>query len=133
MLEEKILCVVDDDEIYQFIIKRIIEKKKLPCKILVFNDGRELYNYLVENKSSAEKLPGALLLDINMPEMDGWEFIEQYRKIEDSLSKRGHIYVVTSSVNSKDEEKARAYSEIKDFIEKPFDVDHLVRIVDEAP
>ena len=70
-----------------------------------------------------EALPDIIFLDINMPFMDGWQFLEEYTKIKPTLSKQIVIYVVSSSISEYDIERARNNSNVSDYFVKPITVD----------
>ena len=125
-----ILCFIDDDEVYQYTITRSVKTHGLAKKILVFSDGEEAIGFLIDNIANNENLPDIIFLDINMPIMDGWQFLEEYVKIKPRISKIITIYVITSSVNPLDEEYARKISEISDYIVKPIKPEMLKQIVD---
>src|SRR4051812_42240322 len=94
------ICVIDDDHIYQFTALKTLKNIDASDNIIVFSNGREAINYMADNKDDNSKIPDLVFLDLNMPYMDGWEFLEEYVKIKDILpsDKRVHIYIVSSSV-----------------------------------
>ena len=83
-----IIGIIDDDTIYHFILTSIINKNKLAESILSFLDGEKAIQYLTENKMNNEKIPDVLFLDVNMPIMDGWMFIEEYARIKTDITKK---------------------------------------------
>ena len=70
--------IVDDDDVYQFIAKKTIEQTGLVELIKTFSNGREAIQFLESFIDSPELLPEIILLDLTMPVMDGWEFLENY-------------------------------------------------------
>ena len=82
------ICIVDDDEVYKFFVKKILKIKKLAENVLTFPDGEEAYNYIEQNKENPEKLPDIIFLDINMPIMDGFQFMEEYTKLKAKVAKK---------------------------------------------
>lgn len=76
-----IACVIDDDPIFVFGIKKIMEVIGFCKSLMVFRDGSEALNNLKAIISAKEKLPDVILLDLNMPILDGWQFLEEFVKI----------------------------------------------------
>ncbi|MRH99313.1 response regulator [Kriegella sp. EG-1] len=123
-------CIVDDDDIYQFTIKKTIKSLNLAANVLAFYDGEEALNFMIENLNNNKELPDIILLDINMPIMDGFQFMEEYIKIMPKLGKKITIYMVSSSVDPTDIERAKKISEISDYIIKPIEPHQLEFIVE---
>lgn len=119
----EIICIVDDDEVYQFSVTRTIKAANIVKKILIFSDGEEVFEFLQDNISKKEELPDIIFLDINMPYMDGWEFLDYYTKIKPNLPKKITVYLVSSSVSEKDQVKAQAISDVSDYIVKPITIE----------
>ena len=120
------VAIVDDDNIFQFTTKIKIEKLMLAEEVMVFNDGEEIYNYL--NETAAADLPNILLLDINMPMVDGWDFLELYKNVEAEKQKGIKIFMLSSSINPVDVEKARDNDFVHDYITKPIREEDLNKI-----
>jgi CheY-like chemotaxis protein len=126
-----ILSLVDDDQIYQYGFKRTVELSKFAKKVLIFSDGEEAINFLMDNIGNARELPDAIFLDINMPIMNGFEFMEEYVKLKPRVGKSIVIYMVSSSIDPADIERAKSISELSDYIIKPVEKDRLKNIIDE--
>ncbi|KAB2913416.1 MAG: response regulator [Bacteroidetes bacterium] len=120
------ICVVDDDEIYQFVIKSQLESRKLARKILMFSDGELAIDFFKTVVDNADELPDLVLLDLNMPIMDGWEFLDEFIMLKPKLPKKVTIYVVTSSINQTDIDRAKRISEVTDYIVKPINEETLM-------
>lgn len=125
------IMLVDDDEIFTFIIKKIIEESKLSNNIDIFINGLEAINFLEANASAAEKLPEVIFLDLSMPVLDGWGFLEEYIDLKPKLSKKITLYIISTSVSPLDFEKAKRYSDVTDFIVKPLAKERFVEIIKE--
>ncbi|KAA5821194.1 response regulator [Algibacter amylolyticus] len=123
-------CIVDDDDIYQYTIKKTIKSLDLDNSVMAFSDGEEALNFMIENLNKEDELPDIILLDINMPIMDGFQFMEEYIKIKPNLGKKITIYMVSSSVDNADLERANKISEISDYIIKPIQRGRIQTIVD---
>ena len=98
------VLLIDDDAIYQFVSCKTLEATGYTNKINVCSNGEEAYHFLEENQSNANELPDVILLDVNMPVMNGWEFLELFQSLKPSLSKEIHLFLVTSSMNDQDRE-----------------------------
>ena len=120
-------CIIDDDSIYINLIKKIIETKKLCDNLLVFNDGKEGIEYfeaLLQNLDE-RNIPEVILLDINMPVMDGWEFIERFTKIRTKFNSHITLYLVSSSIDVRDVDKAKSLSSVQNYLVKPVNINEL--------
>lgn len=115
----RIVAIVDDDPIYRFTTLRSIERQQLATKVLEFNSGSEAIQFLTGKSTDPATLPDVILLDINMPLVDGWMFLEQFEQMKPSLSKDITIYMVSSSIDQRDIQRAKANSNVKDYLIKP--------------
>ncbi len=127
------ICLVDDDTVFQYIMEHTISKKKLANTILKFMDGETAINFIIRNLHNQSKLPEFILLDLNMPVMDGWEFLQEFLIIQSQLKKKITIYIVTSSVNDSDIEKAQNFQIISGYLVKPITEEKLIEILDNIP
>lgn len=127
-MNKKITCIIDDDEIYLFSVKKVIEVNKLSSKVLEFKNGQEALNFFTQHYTNHDMLPDVIFLDINMPIMNGWEFIEEFKKLQPSLSKEIMLYIVSSSVDKTDVDKARSLPAVYDYITKPITASQLKTI-----
>ncbi|MFD1062388.1 two-component system response regulator [Winogradskyella litorisediminis] len=124
----KLACIIDDDSIYVNIISKIIDAKKLAENLLIFENGKSGIDYfetLLQNFSNELDIPEIILLDINMPIMDGWEFIERFTKIKNKFNTPITLYVVSSSINKVDIEKANSLSSVESYLVKPVKISEL--------
>ena len=124
------LCFIDDDPIYQYMIKRMISKDYQVNKMWNFLNGEEAFNYFVSHYMEVENIPDIIFLDINMPLMDGWLFLEEFSAIKPKINKPVTIYIVTSSTDPEDIQQAKNIKEISDYLVKPFDYAKLKEILD---
>ncbi len=119
-------CIIDDDEIYIFAVKRLIQKGDFCDNILIFKNGKDAIKELKNLILNDVNIPELILLDINMPIMDGWQFLEEFIKIKPK--KEIVIYVVSSSINPTDMERAKSYKNVSNYIVKPISRDALFEI-----
>ncbi|PQB06828.1 response regulator [Polaribacter filamentus] len=123
-----LIAIIDDDRVYHFILSSIINKNKLADSILSFMDGEEAIQYLTNNKTENEKIPDIVFLDMNMPIMDGWLFLEEYERIKKDITKKTVIFMISSSVDPLDIERAGNIIEITDYIVKPIKLSEVKKI-----
>jgi CheY-like chemotaxis protein len=123
------VLLVDDDEINNFISIKLIKKALLNTEIMACLNGKFAIDQLLEiQRKDAAKLPDYILLDINMPIMNGWEFLDEYKRLNIDPLGKTKIFIISSSVFSNDINKARSYPLVKDFISKPLNVDKIVEL-----
>jgi len=113
------ICIIDDDEIYQLFTKKAIQKLDISKRTLSFYNGEEAIQYIKTLIDTEEHLPDIILLDINMPFMDGWQFMDEFMKIKEKLKQKTTIYIVSSSIAPTDKSRAVSYEEISGYISKP--------------
>lgn len=117
------VLIIDDDPIHQRIAQIMIEKHELFDEYKSYTEADLALEYLKENVENAEALPDVILLDLNMPVVDGWDFLEALEKFQSFLSKNIRIFIVTSSVDEKDKLRSQTFSFVKGFISKPLSPD----------
>ena len=113
------ICLVDDDQIYQFTAKKILESLNPNYRIQTFYNGLEAYDFFKSHSTDKTELPDILFLDINMPVIDGWGFLDAYKNINGDMVKSPTIFMVSSSVNEKDISKSKQNKLVSDYIIKP--------------
>ena len=117
MKVHKTIMLVDDDRTSNFLNKKILNNLYSDIHIKDFLNSQEALDFLLESKME----PDLILLDINMPEIDGWEFIEELRK--SNFHFNFPVIMLSSSIDEGDMDRAKSFKEIKGFITKPLRVD----------
>ncbi len=125
----KRVWIIDDDELYVFICKKMLNKLGLENdRIESFPNGKVGLDTL-KNIDDKNRLPSLILLDINMPIMNGWEFLNEISPHLKKLPKSLSIAILSSSVEPADKEKALSYDEVNEFISKPLHMEDLKRFL----
>jgi CheY-like chemotaxis protein len=123
------LWIIDDDPMTSFYIKRLAELGELASIITIYDQARGAAEYLLHHHKSPEHLPDYILLDIYMPELDGWGFLEQFALIKDKLIKKVEICIITSSNHVTDRERAEGMNFVKTYMQKPITLEDLKEII----
>ena len=123
------IALVDDDKIFQLIASRTIRAGNFQGRILTFNNGAEAIVYLEQNADNPDEIPDVIFLDINMPIVDGWAFLEEYIQLKPQLKKPSRIYMVSSSVDNRDISRAQSFEDIREYICKPVTKEKFTEIL----
>ncbi|WP_062053193.1 response regulator [Sediminicola sp. YIK13] len=122
------VCIIDDDPIFVYGTKVLLNYNSSFCSnIIVYENGKEALDDLRFMLKTNKEMPEVIFLDLNMPFINGWEFLDELKKMD--LKKKIRVYVVSSSLDKMDEEKARKYDMVVDFINKPFTVNKLQQLL----
>ena len=123
------VLVIDDESLSVFICEQFIKRVIKYPEITSCLNGKHAINMLLEIKNQdVTLLPDYIFLDIAMPIMDAWEFLEQYNNLNIDPNGKCKIYILTSSLYQSDVRKAASYTMIKDYIVKPLDIDKIRRV-----
>ncbi|MCX6139935.1 MAG: response regulator [Candidatus Kapabacteria bacterium] len=125
-----IVALVDDDRVYQFTTERMLLRLNDEVNFRWFKDGEEALGYLQDHAHETEALPDLLILDINMPFMDGWQFLDAYAAKKSTLAKHIDIFMISSSADERDQVRAHSYSDVTGYLEKPITSDLLRGLLD---
>jgi CheY-like chemotaxis protein len=118
-----LIYIIDDDAIFVKITTRILMLKGICDEFLIFKNGKEALEYIKPRLLNNQSVADIILLDINMPIMDGWEFLDNLQTIRQSEFL--NINMITSSIDPLDKQKAEGYPLIKNFLTKPISIDKL--------
>lgn len=125
------VCVIDDDEVFQYTILHTLQAHNSVGNIMPFTDGAEAMNFFNINIDNHDILPDVVFLDVNMPVMDGYKFMDEYIKLIPKVTKKITIYILSSSVDLVDFEKTKNIKEVADYIVKPIRDNQLTKILTE--
>lgn len=123
-------CIIDDDDMYVNLVTKVINMRNLVKNLLIFKNGKEALDYFVGalKKLEERKIPQVILLDLNMPVMNGWQFLNNLSEYDFPELKNSTLYIVSSSINPADIERSKAINLVKDFLIKPVTVDQLSEV-----
>lgn len=121
------IMLIDDSEIDNMVNKHILSKSNVAEKIIVFTTANDALQYLEVNKNSTDAtiIPSVILLDINMPIMNGFGFLVEFEKLHNELLDVVNVIMLTSSVDPNDIRRSKEFVSVKSFISKPLSLEHL--------
>ena len=118
------VMLIDDNSMDNFINKRLIESCEFASDIIICNSGKEALDYF----NSGQEIPSLVFLDINMPEMNGFEFLEAFENLPADIHKQCKVLMLSTSESFKDLNKANKNRFVKKFLNKPLTIDVLKAI-----
>ena len=124
------IWLVDDDEPTNYLNAMVLEETGFEGRIVTIQRGEEALARLRANGAGEVPPPDLLFLDLNMPGMDGWEFLEAYRQTEAFARARPVIVILTTSLNPDEEARARRLDDVDDFLQKPLTPEVLEEVLD---
>ncbi|WP_439883376.1 response regulator [Pontibacter sp. MBLB2868] len=128
----KTVLLIDDDLINNFVCENIISSEGFAQEVISFEWAEEALKFL-QQKAELEpnQFPELIFLDINMPGMDGWVFLEEYKKLPKESTSNCSLFMLSSAVDRKDIICAKSHSEVKEFFSKPLSPETLAIIKEE--
>lgn len=124
------ILLIDDDAPTLFLNKLVIQDLDCTDKILTAENGRQAIEMLTEKTEDGFLCPDLILLDINMPIVNGWEFMEKYETLSQEQKAKIVVVMLTTSLNPDDRSRAESIEDIKDFVSKPLDETTLKEIIE---
>ena len=125
------VMLVDDDPALNWISTKIIELGGYADRIIDFTNPLDGIEYLKSNSREGSQLPCVLFLDINMPYMNGWDFLTELKIISPELPKTTLIYILTSSDFNEDVEKSKSFTELSGYFVKPLAPEYFEKVFSE--
>jgi CheY-like chemotaxis protein len=122
------IFIIDDDPVHHYLTHQICVVAGISFVIQPFFNGKEALDYLTAHHFAPAILPDVILLDINMPIMNGWQFLQELEPHTTNVS-RCNLYIVSSSIATDDIEKSKTFTMVKEFISKPLATKKVKEIV----
>lgn len=125
------ICIIDDDKVYTFGVKKIIKNHLPGDTVTTFNNGKEALDQLKALQQQNEELPDVILLDIDMPEMNGWDFLKEFDAVRNSVNKKIEIFVISSRIEVGKESLYQIDwdDKVSKFVPKPVDANRLKELL----
>jgi CheY-like chemotaxis protein len=112
--------LIDDDQNFCFLARKILFRSKFDADMQISINGKAALEYLEYASMNPElKCPDIIILDINMPVMNGWDFLNEFRELKRKIDAKIPVLVLSSSVDPEDKKRALSYDEVSDYISKP--------------
>ncbi|AOZ98155.1 MULTISPECIES: response regulator [Flavobacterium] len=122
-MKNKTTYLIDDDKLSIKLMSMLISKNNFCEEIISFYNPQTALNELKNNSNNPAQLPDVILLDLNMPVLDGWQFLDEFERI--TFAKKIIVFIVSSSIDPSDLEMTKNYPIIKDYIIKPLSSEKL--------
>lgn len=110
--------IIDNDAVNNLLCTLTIKDVAGKAEIKTFDTGLKAFNYIAGEYPHAET-PTILLLDINMPIWSGWDFLDNFEKMDEKIKRQIKIYMISSSIDTNDKNRAKENKNVADYIEKP--------------
>ncbi len=123
------VLLIDDDNATNFLNSWIIRKLNFSNNIVIKKDGKQALDFLNTSVNGQFPKPQLILLDINMPVMNGWEFMDNYKNLSDQQRAKIVLVLLTTSRNSKDIAKSKEYPDITGYENKPLSIKKMENII----
>jgi CheY-like chemotaxis protein len=122
------IMVIDDTHLDRFVAERLLTKNAVAYEVICLESGQHGLDYLNGCVSNNDELPDLILLDIRMPEMDGFEFLEEFDKMPEAITSVCRIMMLSTSLDPDDLERVQQNRHVKKFINKPLNKEKLSAI-----
>ncbi len=125
------IIIIDDSQEDSYLIKKRLETLGVNVNIFSFSSAHEAYNHIHSNNFDvdAQAAKNIIILDIYMPLMDGFEFVEEFERLPTDIQDKYTICALTSSISKSNMEKIISYQSVKFFLEKPIKTESLSELI----
>lgn len=131
MKKFKSILLIDDDPTINFVHKLFLEEWGVTDQIYTAGNGQEGLDFLQQHPEFGEDPPSMILLDINMPVMNGFEFLEAYESLEEGKKASVVLAMLTTSLHEKDRERASHFMDLSSYMSKPLEKEQFMAVVEQ--
>ncbi len=124
----KKIMIVDDNEIDRYIAQMNVEGEEFAAEVVLQESVKSALEYLKLHEATPEELPSLIFLDIRMPDIDGFGFLDAYKNLPEAIRRKSIIMMLSSSLNEDDHRRAESNEYVKRFVTKPLDKQKLNEI-----
>ncbi len=132
MKESFKILIIDDNEIDRFVHRKLLLLHKISDDVVECNSGKEALHYLNTLEDSSEDIPDVILLDVMMPEMDGFDFLVHYERLHKKFEKEPIVFMLSSTEDEEDIRRVRQNKRVKHLLKKPFSPAAFQRAMEKA-
>ncbi len=130
-MEVQRIVLIDDNSIFCFIFQKLVEKyDNGRIEVIVFDNGKSALDYFIENATETNLMPKVVFVDINMPILNGWQFLDALVLHNHEILTKSPFFIVSSSDNDIDINKSKEYPFVKGYFNKPLDKGKLFSVLD---
>ncbi len=123
------VLLIDEDATNNLIFKKLATSTKLTDNLVTCISAMDALNYLNDCVKTNDMLPEVVFLDLKMPVMSGWEFLDEYQKIKASFGAQVRIFILSTSNNPDDFKRAKTYPDVEEYLVKPLSIKILKDII----
>lgn len=123
--------LIDDSKLDIFLNKKFLNISGVGNNTLEFLSARAALEYIEKHADQSNKLPDLILLDVKMPEINGFEFLEKFKELKHKLSKSINIIMLSSTLDPKDLDRANDNTDVQDMLRKPLNPQQLKSLIDQ--
>ncbi len=114
----KNILTIDDDIVSQFTLRYTVQQANIDCEVLACDGSQEDLGILSNLLKAGKNLPDCIFLDLDMPDLDGWDFLDRYRTIGD-IANRTKVFILSTFTSSIDRHRAKHHAMVEGFYDKP--------------
>lgn len=125
----KTVMVIDDNQIDLYIAEMVMSTTKFAEKVICMGSAKEALDYLIPLNDRPDEVPHLIFLDINMPEMTGFDFLNEYKNLPEAIRKKCIIMMLTTSLDENDRKQAEGNVFVQRFLNKPLDREKIALLL----